>query len=181
MRSGIRLAARRDVGMADDILDRVASAQGADEATESEILVRLEGQLVAAFQLDADGEIVAALQAAPRRGAGMPGAQAARNELQQPAVAPDQEMGGDAQMPDLGVIGMRLRVEGAGKQPLDAVAAELSRRKGNGVDHDQLRRGALGSRIAVRRGHAKRAGQPALGIQRRLGQAHSFSPSRSIR
>ena len=165
LRTRIRLAARCDVGMAGDVLDGMLLPQEADEPGQGRILRRSERDFVAAFEFDADREVVAASGAAPARFAGVPGAQAARHELHEPAVAPDQEVGGDAQRLDFPVVGMRVGIQGVGEQALDAVAAELARGQGNGVHHDQPHGLPGGTLIAIGGRDAPNAGQPAFCVE----------------
>ncbi len=65
-RAGIGLAARRDVSVAGNRLDRIARRQRARERGQRRVLGRLEGPLVGALELDADREIVAA-RSRPRK------------------------------------------------------------------------------------------------------------------
>ena len=164
-RTGIRLAARRDVGMANDVFDRIVLPQNADEPHQGRILRRIKRQLVTALEFDADREIVAAFDPIPTRGTGMPRAQAARHELHDPPIATNQEMSGDAQELDFTVIGMRPGVQRIGKKAHDTVAAKQPRGQRYGMNHDQPYRLAGGPLIAIGGEDAPRAGQPALGIK----------------
>jgi len=69
---------------------------------------------------------------------------------------------GDLQVGDVGKIGMGVRRQGAGKQPIDPRPAEFARRQADIVDHQQ--RGGLVVRtlIKMRRRHLTNVGQPAL-------------------
>ncbi len=61
VRTGIGLAARRNVGVARERVDRITPDDEADQRGERIVLRVLEGHAIAAFQFDADGEVIAAL------------------------------------------------------------------------------------------------------------------------
>src|SRR6185437_15987640 len=96
-RAGIGLAAGRDVAVAGDVERAVTLGEGADERGQRAVLGLGVGDVVGALELDADGEVVAALAALPCRGARVPGALGARDVLNERAVAGDHEMRGHAQ------------------------------------------------------------------------------------
>src|SRR3981081_3371892 len=96
-RTRVGLPALRNLAVTGDIDDRVPPAQRTRETREHRVLCGLVADIVGAFQLDADGEIVAVPPAAPRRRAGVPGAPRAGYELGERAVAADHEMRGNAQ------------------------------------------------------------------------------------
>lgn len=83
--------------MPGDTLNRIVLAQTLCQSDQNFILCISERRGVAAFELDADGEIIAAFAALPVRGTRMPGALAARHELNQGAVAADEKMRGNFQ------------------------------------------------------------------------------------
>ena len=62
------------------------------QSIEDQVLRVLERELVTAFKLDADREIVATRAPQPIRNTGMPGAPRARNKLDQIAVAADEKV-----------------------------------------------------------------------------------------
>jgi hypothetical protein len=168
-----------------------ALPQGADEPGQHRVLRRRVRNVVGALELDPDGEVVAPDAAFPRRFAGVPCPLAAGDELDEPAVAADQEVRRHAQRRDRREIRVRRGVEAVREQPLDGVAAERARRQRNAVDDDQRHGFAGGSRIAVRRaylpGEARAAGgvddepaAPAACAGRGARPAH-LMPSRSIR
>jgi hypothetical protein len=72
-------------------------------------------QQIGAFELDTNGKIIASLAALPRRCSSVPGAQCARDELDQRAVAPDQEVRGDAHSRERAEIRMRAGIEPIGE------------------------------------------------------------------
>ena len=86
-RTGIVLAPRRDVLVADDRLDRIAARQRRRQSHQRVVLRSLEGLAFQAFELDAQRVVVAVLAPAPRRAARVPGAPLAGDELQQFAAA----------------------------------------------------------------------------------------------
>ena len=73
MRSGIGLASRRDIAVARQRFDRIAAPELGQQSIEGKILGILERELVAAFELDSDREIIAARPSHPARNTGMPG------------------------------------------------------------------------------------------------------------
>ena len=77
----------------------------------------------------------------------MPRAQCARNELEQRAVAPDQEVRGDAHPRKRAEIRVRVRVEPIGKQLDDGVPTELAWRQRDVVNDQQ--RDALAFRPGI--------------------------------
>src|SRR6185436_18142014 len=101
--------------------------------TQAAVLRVFERTVVDAFELDADGEVVAPLTPAPAGGAGVPGALVHRNELDQRAVAAHQEMRRHLERMNLAEIRVRLRIEAVGEQALDRVAAVLPRRQADRV------------------------------------------------
>src|SRR5712692_697571 len=91
-RPRIGLAPRSDVGVPDEVHDRISPAQRRGELREAWVLLIGVGLVVAALELDSHGKIVAALAPLPARRAGVPGTLGAGNELDQLAIAPDKEM-----------------------------------------------------------------------------------------
>ena len=98
----IRLTPWGDFRMPDDGRDRESGCQYFNQRIQTYILCVFKRQVVAAFQLNANGKIIAALAPLPAGDAGMPGALQARNELNAFAIAPDKEMRRDAQTIDRG-------------------------------------------------------------------------------
>src|SRR5262249_26451580 len=137
-RARIGLAAWRDVAVTDHLGNGIAAAQSASKPRHRRVLRALVGDVVRAFQLDADGKSVAVRASSPAGAAGVPSAQRAWNELNETSVAPDQEMRRDAQLCDPAIVRMRPRIEPIGEELDDGVAAEPSRRKRD-VMNDQQR------------------------------------------
>jgi hypothetical protein len=88
-------------------------------------LGRRVGNLVRAFELDADGKVVAAIAALPVRGPGMPCAVEATDELDQLTVAPDEEVRRDPKVRNRREVRVAAWLEAIGEEVDDAVAAEL--------------------------------------------------------
>lgn len=135
--------------MAGDAFDRETLAELSQQIGQHLVLHSLEGQRIAAFQFDTDGEIVATLTPAPGRHPGMPGAQLGIDELDQFAGAADEEMRGNPQVMDARVVGMLLRVEGVGEKLGDAGTTEAVWGEADGVDDDDANIGAVGALIAI--------------------------------
>ena len=98
-RSGIGLAAGGDVAVADDAVEGdggKAGQNGSADLGQDLILAVLIGDLVGPLQLDADGEIVAALATLERGDPGMPGALGEVDVLDQFAITADQQMAREA-------------------------------------------------------------------------------------
>jgi hypothetical protein len=113
--SGVGLSSWRDLVVAGNVRDRITPAQRAGEAAEHRILGIRVSQQIGALEFDANGKIVASFAALPRRSSGVPGAQCARDELQQRTVALDQEVRGDAHSRKRAEIRMRIRIEPIGE------------------------------------------------------------------
>jgi hypothetical protein len=86
----------------------------------------------------------------------MPGAQCARDELEQRAVAPNQEVRRDAYCRKLAKISVRVRVEAIGKQLDDGVPTELARRQRDVVNDQQRDALAFRPGIAIGRSDLRR-------------------------
>lgn len=89
----IGLAPRRDVAVPDHRIDSVAIMQLREESAQDPVLNVLEWKPVTTLEFNADGKVVAVLAAPPGRNARMPGTSGAGNELDQFAVAANQEVG----------------------------------------------------------------------------------------
>src|SRR5262245_16931179 len=112
--------------MCGDVAQRQRAAQAGEQLVECPVLRFLEGAVVRAFELDADGEVVARGASAPGGRAGMPSAPVHRDELDEAPVAPDEKVSGYFHPLDLAEIRMRPGVETVGEEFLDAVAAVLA-------------------------------------------------------
>ena len=94
----------------------------------------------------------------------MPGAQCARDELEQRAVPPDQEMRRDARCRKRAEIRVRIRGKPIGKKLDDCVAAKLARRQRNVVNDQQRDSLAFRPGIAVRRSDLRSGGDDPRSI-----------------
>src|SRR4029434_8687575 len=149
-RAGIGLAVRRDVRMSGHVLDRIAASEGLEESREHRVLRALVGDVVGAFELDADRKVVAVGAAAETRHAGVPRPLVAGHELQESSVAAHEKVRGDVQVRDRYKGRMGRRVEPIGEQPQDRVAAEHTRWQRDAVDDDQCDRRVDRSGIMIR-------------------------------
>ena len=70
----------------------ISLAQCSQHPPQRRVLLRLEWQLIRAFELDAHRPVVAVFPPAPTGLPGVPGTIVNRNELDEPAIAPDIEM-----------------------------------------------------------------------------------------
>jgi hypothetical protein len=137
--------------VADHVLDRIRARQRCSEYTERRVLRVGVGHLVAALELDANGKIVAMRPPAPGRHARVPRAAGARNELQELAAAPYEEVGRNSKIAQALVVRVPGAVEGIAEQADHVVAAKLARRQADVVDHDQPDRLADRAVVAIRR------------------------------
>ena len=80
----------------------------------------------------------------------MPGTLAEADELHRLATAPDQQVGRDLQVCDGCEVGMSAGIERIGKKLLDKRTAELTRRKTDAVNDNQLGLGPRRPVILVR-------------------------------
>ena len=160
--------------MPDDVHDRIAPAQRRSELREMQVLPIGVGLVVAALELDSHGKIVAALAPLPARRAGVPGALGAGNELDQLAIAPDQEMRRHVEVAQGPVVRVGGGIEGVGEQPDDGITAELARRQAD-VVHDQQRdRRVLRTLVEIGRGHLNRPGEHTVRVKK--PETHSPNP-----
>ena len=187
VRARIGFASWRDFVVADHrapVDARIAGNQGVDDGRENAILpIRVTG-VVRAFELDADGKVVAAGAAAPVRYAGVPRAAIKGDELHDPASATHEKVGGDADPLQVGQAWIGATVQGVAKEPRDGTGAEFARGQGNTVDNDQADVLGIGPGILIRRPHAAGLRQPMIGaynhsaiIRKRYSMQHHPPPS----
>ena len=169
MRSGIGLAARRDVAVAHQAIGadgRPGRHQQAHQARQAPVLAVLEGLPVAAFELDADGEVVAAIPPVVAGNARVPGTFGERYELDELAVAANEHVGGHPQGGDLRERRMGVDVQAVAKQRLHVGRSECAFRQADTVDDDELGLAGCGTLIAVGRWQVAHTSQPRIaGIQ----------------
>ena len=100
----------------------------------------------------------------------MPGTLSEWHELEQLAIAPNQQVCGHLESANLGKIGMRVPVEAIGKQCFDFRAAKFPRWQAYAVQHNQLRLAFFGSRVAIAARHLPRlANQPVTDVNVEFG------------
>jgi hypothetical protein len=138
--SRIGLATGCDIAMTCHCLDRIATSQCSQQPIKREVLGIVECKLVAAFKLDANREIVATISPHPAGDTRVPGTPDTGNELDQLAIAPDQEVRRNTQALYLTKVGMSRRVELVGEQGDNSGSTELAWRQADGVDDDQPHR-----------------------------------------
>lgn len=138
--------------MADDVLDRVGRAQRPGQPVERPVLSNREAQAIGPFQLDADGKVVTAGYPAPAGHPRVPSPQLAGNELDDPATAADEEMGGDLEVPQPLVVRVGVRVKAVGEQADDPVPAKLSGGQADVMYNQQPYPGTGRPLVAVGRG-----------------------------
>ena len=117
---------------------RVLPFQGRQQVSKGIILFIRIRLIITALQFYSDTEVIALLSAAPAGQARVPGTLVRRHELNQFSPATNQKMSGDFQFSNRCEIGMRISVEGVGKQRLDITPTILSRRQGNTVQNDKI-------------------------------------------
>ena len=87
----------------------------------------------------------------------MPGTLAARHELDNRSIAPDQEVGRDFQSRKLPEIRVAVGIQSVGKQLSHGLADKHTRRQAYIMDNQQLNGSAWRAGITVRRGDAAHA------------------------
>ena len=117
---------------------RILPFQGRQQVSKGFILFIRIRLIITALQFNSDTEVIALLSAAPAGQARVPGTLVRRHELNQFSPATNQKMSGDFQFSNRCEIGMRISVEGVGKQRLDITPTILSRRQGNTVQNDKI-------------------------------------------
>ncbi len=162
-RPRISLATRSDITMSDQTTSalRIMLPQCFYHSCQHFILSIIERQLITAFQLDADGEIIAVLTPQILRATGMPGALIKCHELNDLAITPNQQMRRHLKLMNFGKVWMHIRRKLSQKKLLDIRAAKLARRQAD-VVNDGERHLAIGPRIEIRRGAMPGSIQPML-------------------
>src|ERR1700684_3495854 len=117
------------------------------------VLRILVGQMIRALKLDANGEIIAHGPALILGFTGMPGARLKGHVLHDAAIALDERMRRDALPRDVTKKGMRIRIQSAGKKPIDPSSAELARRQTDAMNDNEVRQSVLRTHIEIRRQH----------------------------
>ena len=92
----------------------------------------------------------------------MPGPIIRRNKLDDLAIAADQEVRRYAQVAQLVEIRVRIAIESVGEKISDVGSAEFAGWQADIMDDEQIDDGAIGARIKVGRGNARRFGTPSV-------------------
>ena len=103
------------IAVPDDVPDRVARLERAREGGKPPVLRVRERCFARAFELDADGKIIAMRAPLPARLARVPRAPAARHELVEIAVASNQEVSGNFRAGDRRIKRVRGGVKPVGE------------------------------------------------------------------
>ena len=99
----------------------------------------------------------------------MPRTPVGRNKLDELPIAPDQEVRGDMQRPQLIEEWMMVAIQAIGEQVDDERPAELAGRQTDVMDDQQIDRRVLRPAVAIRGGDAFRFAAPAVGIDKKRG------------
>jgi len=124
--------------MSRHVRDGIGACNGFAQTGQAFVLSGLKGLALQAFQLNADG-VVVAIGAPPVFGlACVPGPVIAADKLPQCTIAPYIEVGRHLQPPDLPKVGVSVPVQLVGEQGLHFVTAVLARRQADGMHHQQV-------------------------------------------
>lgn len=151
-RSRVGLTSGSNVGVPDEMSfgnGRIGPPESANQGRQAEILSRLVGHLVRAFQLDADGEVVATGSALEARQAGVPGPSMKGNELDDFAATPDKRVSRHLQPLNLAEERVYPGVQNVGEQVLDPRPAEFTRRQADAVNDNEINGAACGTVVRV--------------------------------
>jgi hypothetical protein len=153
--------------MAGDGANRIGGDDGAEQRPERPVLRRRKGLVGQTFEFDADGKVVAIGAPLPAGDAGMPGARRGADELQQPAVAAQEEMRRNAEPGERGEFRVRRRIETVGEQGFDFRPAIVSSRQADAVQDDETDFGMRRARAEIRAVHPPGGRPPAVLPERR--------------
>ncbi len=138
----VEFSSLSDMLVSCDVFDRVLMLDDLDQACQAGVLHGLEVTPFEAFEFDADGVVVTVAAIEPAGLARMPGAIVAADKLPQAAISVDQKVGRNLNAANGLKVGVRVPVQPVGKESLDFVTAEHTGRQADGVDDDQVDRGA---------------------------------------
>ena len=124
--------------MAGQVSNRVVLQQGGTHAGQGFVLRFFEHPAVDAFELNANGVVVAVVASAVAGCTGMPGTLVATDKLAQVPIAADEKVRGHLHAFDAFEIRMRVPIQRIGEQALDLVTAKLPGWQADGVDHDKV-------------------------------------------
>ena len=110
-----------------------------------------EGHKITALKLNTDGKVITACTPLPAGHTGMPGAAAAWNKLNNPAIPPKQKMGRDPNVFQLRIIGMFAAIQLIRKKLHDTRPAKFIWRQAYIVYHQQFNLCSPRSLITIRR------------------------------
>ncbi len=125
--------------------------QRLQQVLQALILAIVISLLIAAFELDADGKVIARRASPPARHSGVPGAQMRGDVLHDLTVTTDQKMGTDTQTDERTQLRMRLQLRPAPhEQRIDPRPPKLPRRQTDAMQDDELGDTAGGALIMMR-------------------------------
>jgi len=154
---------------------RIRLRKGTQHCRQDLILLFIVGCVVFAFELNANGEVVA--PAAPSKVglACVPCALGKRYELDEFTVASDQQMRRNRKAPDLGEVRVRTPIKLIQKQRLDLTPTEYPGRQTDAMQNDHAGRCAVGPCVTIRaKTLPRRTYQPTLGINGKLARQDRF-------
>ena len=132
---------RRDVTVSDDSIPGDCGPpihQRTAHVAETLVLGSLVWSAIRTLHLDTDGEVVAANAISEAGFARMPGSVGEGDELDERAVASNQEMGGYPQVGDGTETVMNVCIEPIAEEMLDVRPTELAGRQADSVHYDQI-------------------------------------------
>ena len=161
-RARVLLAPGCDVLVPHDLRNGITPSDCLHQMRQCRILLGRKTCALQAFQLDADGVVVALLAPVPGGCACMPGPLVATHELLDAASAPHHEMRRHLQAANALEIRVRIKVQRVGKQLLNVRPAIFARRQADGVQHEQIDCCARRARPEIGAVHTLRQTAPAL-------------------
>jgi hypothetical protein len=141
----------------------IGTRDGGDDGSQPLVLHISVRLLVGPLELDTDRVIVAAAASPETRIPGVPGTAVQWHELDQFAVAAQEQMRRYPELPYFVEIGMGVRVERVAEKRLDVGPAEFAWRETDTVHDQQLGGRIRGSLVLVRRGTLGSGGYGAVG------------------
>jgi hypothetical protein len=139
---------------------RIGGAQPLHELDESLVLGLLVGDVVAAFELDADRKIVARASAAVLGFPSVPSAIRERNVLSHAAVPADEHVRRYTHMGYRSEVLVGVRRQRIRKETIDPWSAEFRGRQADSMDDDEVERAISRPWIAVRRPYTVNVHEP---------------------
>lgn len=164
-RIGFSSARQRYVLMTNTICNWIGFPEYFNELPQNPVLNVFERDVVTAFELDTNRKVITPASTVPLRLARVPGPRLTGHELNQFAIAADQEMRRNRHMRDGFEIRISRRIKTIGKQLRDFIAAKASRWQADTVNNDEFYATARRAGIAVRGGNLTRSIQHAISSQ----------------